>query len=158
MQANKIVIGNDYAAQVKGQIVAVKVIEIVTRRKTNGTTNYVTAMLDEKDQDGAPVTVSVAVDAVQGPLAEFTAAMAERKRVQEEAKAKEEARTEKRERAIAMLAAQIGAQSVPNKYGKDATPYDKGKAAVMGNGTAIEINEQAFDGLLAFLEKERVPA
>jgi predicted RNA-binding protein with TRAM domain len=152
MQASKINLDNEYAANWKGREVAIRVTELRTTRNRTGVTNHVIGYLADADGALKGEKVAIEVKDVIDDLAKHTALNAEKKRRADEYQARQDARAAKQIKAVTLLAEAIGAQAViGNRYSRDVT-WDSNAPAVLVDSHGIELNEEAIPGLLAFLE------
>jgi hypothetical protein len=165
MQASKISLRNDYAAKVQGKEVAVRVMEMVTQKTTSGTTNYLIVYVFDNDTDGkADLTFlkdekgnvcrfQIEVSAVIDTLDNHQRLMAERKAHDDARRAEVAKAKDKQMTVVKLLAKALGAQAVEDRYG---SKYDRHAPAVLTDGDALEVNEAAYDDLIAFLRKQGV--
>jgi hypothetical protein len=143
MQTSKIELGQTYATKTFD----FRATGIVTVRRNKSTTNYVEGVQVKPDPGEAIIEVKVEprdiIDTVE-----------ERDRLQREAKAREEAlearkaaEEAKRHKAATLLAAAIGVTVAERRDYRAKGPL------VRTDYTGIEVNDEALDALIAFVEK-----
>jgi hypothetical protein len=158
VQASKIVINKEYAVNVRGEPepVAFLVSEVLTVRGRN-TNSFVVGYYGEPNEEGQRPAVKVSVEAVIGELDTVTALRDRKKAEEAEAKAANDARIAKFQKAAHMLATAIGVTYFEDRYGPGYSTVDK-QGSVYPGGNTVQINEKALDQLIAFLEHGRVEA
>lgn len=158
MQANKIDLNTEYAANWRGKEVALRVYEMRTTRTTSGTKNYAVGYLrnPETGEYSGGEKVAVEVKDVIDRLDKHEALAKERASLEAEKKAKSDAHRNLQRNAINMLAKAIGAQAVHERWkhgGEEYVEYDEYGPIVSRDSQGIEINGHALERLVAFLDK-----
>jgi len=153
MQASQVKLDGVYGIQRGAALVALRVTEIITVKTGVGTSNYVSGWFQWKDSTRHVVERLPVKDLID----DFeTLAKLEAERVQREADrtAAAAAKLAKQQKAVKLLAKAIGAVPVNGGRYDKGSGYDKDEAMVVMDGSSnIEINDLAWDDLIAYLER-----
>jgi len=158
MQTSQIKLGEDYAVTHGGRVVAMRVIEIISRKRRDKTDNTIGGFIDDGDRR---TEIEVFPKDIISPLGEHQQLQAMRKAAEAERLREKAERNTLQRKAIQMLAKAIGAQPVLVRYshgGRDENyvPWSMDRPAVIiDSENNIEINAPAWPALVAFLDRIR---
>jgi type IV secretory pathway VirJ component len=156
MQTSQIKLGEDYAVNHGGRVVAMRVFEIISRKRRDKTENTIGGFVDDGDKR---TEIEVFPKDVVSTLGEHQQLQAMRKAAEAERLREKAERNTLQRRAIQLLAKAIGAQPVLVRYshgGKDENyvPWSMDRPAVIVDSeNNIEVNAPAWASLVAFLER-----
>ena len=156
MQTSQIKLGEDYAVNHGGRVVAMRVFEIISRKRRDKTENTIGGFVDDGDKR---TEIEVFPKDVVSTLGEHQQLQAMRKAAEAERLREKAERNTLQRKAIRLLAKAIGAQPVLVRYshgGKDENyvPWSMDRPAVIVDSeNNIEINAPAWPRLVRWIEQ-----
>lgn len=163
MQASRITFGKEYAVTYKGELKALRAIEMVTTRNSKGAENKVGGTIAGVFQEGDPAygkhlkMIYYPVADILDEIEKYQKLMDEKAQREAEAKAKEDAATAKKQKVAMLLAKAVGVNVLPDtSYGSKYDRSLKDGPCIVAGYSEVEINSKAYDAVIAYLEKQGV--
>lgn len=143
MQIGKVEFGKCYAIRVSGDegFRSFRVSKIVSEKTQGNTVNYVIGNFETGPNAGKPEAIKYEVSRLEGPVEEYAALVAEKRKRDEEAKAKA-----KEDQCIANEAGKLLGNKLGVKYGPE---YNM---PIRVSHAEITIHANAMPALIAFLK------